>query len=306
MTEEYLFEASYFPGCTMKTGVDESNLPMEIVLRKLKVKLNEIDDWNCCGSSSGHALNHEIPVGMGARNLSRAPRGLPVVIPCPNCYRNWVSAHYHLSNEPALVHKYEDQFGRLNLDVEILNIYDLYHQVLSDAKAKGITFEGATPLKGLKVAVYYGCGAMYPKFLRPDDKPKFTVEKVIGLIGAQNVIWPWPNRCCSAFVSAVYPDIAEELVTQIVTGAYDSGAEAIVTTCAMCQMNLEMRTVSAKLGHKLPIFHLNQLMALYLGEKAKDHKDWWKYHLVDPIPALTKAGLWDIPEPEEVKEAKAS
>jgi heterodisulfide reductase subunit B len=289
---DYIFEASYFPGCTMKTGVDESNHPMDIVLDKLKVKLNEIDDWNCCGSSSGHALNHEIPIAMGARNFSRTERGLPVVIPCPNCFRNWVVAQHHLRTEPELQEKYEKEFGRMYLDAEVLHIYDLYHKVLQEAKEKGYEFENATPLKGLKIAVYYGCGAMYPKKIRPTEYSRDSLEKVVKLIGAETVVWPWPNRCCSAFVSAVYPDIAEELVSQIVTGAFDSGADALVTSCAMCQMNLEMRVVSSKLKTKLPIFHLNQLVALYLGEKASEHHDWWKYHLVDPVPVLKKTGIW--------------
>ncbi|MDR1166197.1 MAG: hypothetical protein LBO66_10125 [Deltaproteobacteria bacterium] len=297
MSEEYVYEASYFPGCTMKTGVDESNRPMEIVLRKLKVKLNEIDDWNCCGSSSGHALNHEIPIAMGARNMSRVPPGDSVIIPCPNCYRNWVTAQYHLQREPETLKEYESQFGRIRADVEILNIYDLYHKLLVDAKAQSKEPEGARPLKGLKVAVYYGCGAMYPKAIRPVDQHRDTVERIMKLIGAENVSWPWPNRCCSAFVSAVYPEIAEELASQIVTGAFESGADAIVTTCAMCQMNLEMRVVSAKLANKLPIFHLNQLLAIYLGENASEHKDWWKFHLVDPVPVLKKTGLWEEAPP---------
>jgi heterodisulfide reductase subunit B len=292
MSEEYLYEASYFPGCTMKTGVDESNGPMALVLDKLKIKLNEIDDWNCCGSSSGHALDHEIPVGLGARNLSRAQRGRPVVIPCPNCFRNWVTARYHLKHEPELRIKYEKEYGRLDVDTEILNIYDLYNKVLQEAKDKGHKYEDAVPLKGLKIAVYYGCGAMYPKDIRPIEHPRDSLERVVKHIGAESVVWPWPNRCCSAFVSAVYPQIAEELVSQIVTGAFDSGADAIVTSCAMCQMNLEMRVVSSKLKTKLPIFHLNQLLALYLGEKASEHHDWWKYHLVDPVPVLKKAGIW--------------
>ncbi|MDR2199590.1 MAG: hypothetical protein LBR53_09090 [Deltaproteobacteria bacterium] len=292
MTETYNFEASYFPGCTMKTGADESNRPMNIALKKLKVKLTEIDDWNCCGSSSGHALNHDIPAGMGARNFSRIPKDLPVVIPCPNCYRNWAMAQYQLKEDPALRKTYEDKFGRLHLENPIINIYDVYDTVLTETKARGETFENATPLKGLKVAVYYGCGAMYPKNIRP-EYPRDSVEKVVKEIGAESVVWPWPNKCCSAFISAVYADIAEDLVTQIVAGAVDSGAEAIVTTCAMCQMNLEMRSVSAKLLNKLPIFHLNQLMAIYLGEKPSAHNDWWKFHLIDPKPVLEKAGLWD-------------
>jgi heterodisulfide reductase subunit B len=289
---DFIFEASYFPGCTMETGVDESNRPMKIVLDRLKVKLNEIDDWNCCGSSSGHALNHKIPIAMGARNFSRTEKGCPVVIPCPNCFRNWVVAQNHLLEDPEAKNQYEKEFGRLNLDSEVLNIYDLYHKVLLEAKEQGYEFEDAAPLKGLKIAVYYGCGAMYPKVIRPSGQPRDSLERVIRLIGAETVVWPWPNRCCSAFVSAVYPDIAEELVTQIVTGAFDSGADAIVTACAMCQMNLEMRIVSSKLKTKLPVFHLNQLLALYLGEKASEHNDWWKYHLVDPVPVLKKTGIW--------------
>jgi heterodisulfide reductase subunit B len=292
MTEQINYEASYFPGCTMKTGADESNRPMAIVLKKLKVQLNEIDDWNCCGSSSGHALNHELPIGMGARNFSRIPKGVPVVIPCPNCYRNWATARHHLLEDPALRRSYEAKFGRLHVENEVVNIYDVYDKVLTEAKAKGEEFENATPLKELKVAVYYGCGAMYPKDIRP-GYARDSVDKVVKAIGAQSVVWPWPNKCCSAFVSAVYAEIAEDLVTQIVTGAYDSGADAIVTTCAMCQMNLEMRSVSAKLFNKLPIFHLNQLMAIYLGEKPSEHKDWWSYHLIDPKPVLEKAKLWD-------------
>jgi heterodisulfide reductase subunit B len=197
-----------------------------------------------------------------------------------------------LTTEPELQSKYEKEYGRLHLDTEILNIYDLYFKVLSDAKEQKFEYENATPLKGLKVAVYYGCGAMYPKVIRPIEHPRDSLERIIKLIGAESVVWPWPNKCCSAFVSAVYPEIAEELVTQIVTGAFDSGADAIVTACAMCQMNLEMREISAKLKTKLPIFHLNQLLALYLGEKANEHEDWWKYHLVDPVPVLKKTGIW--------------
>ncbi|MDR2405390.1 MAG: hypothetical protein LBE27_03365, partial [Deltaproteobacteria bacterium] len=237
MTEQYNFEASYYPGCTMKTGADESNRPMDIALKKLKVKLTEIDDWNCCGSSSGHALNHEMPVAMGARNFSRIPKDLPVVIPCPNCYRNWAVAQYHLQEDPGLRKTYEDKYGRLHLENPVINIYDVYDTVLTAAKEKGETFENVRPLKGLKVAVYYGCGAMYPKEIRP-KYPRNSVEKVVKAIGAESVVWPWPNKCCSAFISAIYPNIAEDLITQIVTGAYDAGADAIVTTCAMCQMNL--------------------------------------------------------------------
>jgi heterodisulfide reductase subunit B len=81
------------------------------------------------------------------------------------------------------------------------------------------------------------------------------------------------------------------MVSQIVTGAREQDADCLVTTCAQCQMNLEMREMA--MTNRLPIMHLNQLLALYLGEKAKDHEKWWKFHLINPAPMLQKYNLWD-------------
>ncbi len=290
---ELLMEASYFPGCSMKTSAEESSQPMHLALEKLGIKLYELEDWNCCGSSSGHALGHDIALGLGARNLSKAPIGRPIVVPCPNCFRNMATARHHLIEDPALAKRMQEEYNleRINLTDPVLNIYDIFHHAFNLARLKTHEMPNVRPLTGLKTAVYYGCGAMYPKVLRPAGPPRDTVERIVMEMGAESVTWPWPHKCCSAFVSAVYTDIAEDMVSQIVNGAYENGAECLVTTCAMCQMNIEMR--SGGMNNKLPVFHLNQLLALYLGEKASDHPNWWKLHLIDPTPVLKKAGLWD-------------
>lgn len=287
----YLLEASYFPGCTMKTGAMESGEPMMLALEKMGVKLYELEDWNCCGSSSGHALGHDIATGFGARNLSKAPVGRPLVIPCPNCFRNIATARMHLIEEPETLAKNEAEFGRINIVDPILNIYDVFHYVFNLHRIGTHKLTGTRPLTGLKVAVYYGCGAMYPKALRPAGPPRDSIERIVREMGAELVTWPWPHKCCSAFVSGVYPEIAEEMTSQIVSGAVEQDADVIVTSCAMCQMNVEMR--ETPMTNQLPIMHLNQLVALFMGEHAKDHPAWWKQHLVDPTPVLQKRGLWD-------------
>ena len=287
---QYLLEASYFPGCTMKTGADESNRAMAIVLEKMKLKLYELEDWSCCGSSAGHALGHDIPISLGARNLSKAPLGRPVVVPCPNCFRNIATARHYLLEHADARRKNEEEFGRINLTDPVLNIYDVYHHVFNLIRQGTFQLEGARPLTGLKVAVWYGCSAMYPRELRPAGPPRDSVERIILEAGAESVNWPWPHRCCSAAASAVYPEIAEDMVSQIVSGAVEQGADCIVTNCAMCHMNMEMREMP--MTNKLPVFHLNELLALHLGENGKDHEDWWKFHLVSPVPLLKERGLW--------------
>ena len=96
---------------------------------------------------------------------------------------------------------------------------------------------------------------------------------------------------CSSFASAVDAEMAEDMVSRVVTDAREQDADCIVTSCAMGQMNLEMLELP-RTNHR-PILHLNQLLAIYLGEKAKDHPKWWKLHLVDPVPVLQKYNLWD-------------
>jgi len=96
----------------------------------------------------------------------------------------------------------------------------------------------------------------------------------------------YTNRCCGSFLSAARPDIVTPLVNEIIDGAASAGAQCLVTACAMCQLNLEIRG-SAKI--KLPIFHFSEVLALALG--AVDYAAWFSRHLVDPSPILQHLDL---------------
>jgi len=66
MAEGYV----YFPGCSLKsTGVayEESLLTL---FRLLDVKLQELDDWNCCGATSYMAIDEDSAFALSARNLA--------------------------------------------------------------------------------------------------------------------------------------------------------------------------------------------------------------------------------------------
>ncbi len=66
--------------------------------------------------------------------------------------------------------------------------------------------------------------------------------------------------------------------------AVATGAECLVTSCAMCQLNLEIRCTWEP---KLPIFHFSEILAL----GAKDYEGWFTRHLVDPWPLLKARSL---------------
>jgi heterodisulfide reductase subunit B len=74
------------------------------------------------------------------------------------------------------------------------------------------------------------------------------------------------------------------MVGKIVSMAKEAGAQCIVTSCGLCQMNLEMRQ---DIG--LPIFYFTELMGVALDVEKKE--SWWKKHLISPKGLLKSLEL---------------
>jgi len=136
-------EFSYFPGCSLATSAKENNRSLLKVCQKLGFNLVELEDWNCCGSSSTHSINSELAFHFA----------------CPSCML-------------------------------------------------------------------------------------------------------------------------------LIQGAVDVKADCIITACAMCHLNLEIR---CSLKTQLPIFHFSEILSIALGMGIK--KSWLKRHLVDPLPLLSAKGF---------------
>jgi heterodisulfide reductase subunit B len=59
---------SYFPGCSLATTAAESNRSLMQAARILGLNLIELENWNCCGSSSAQTMCKNLSLGMAARN----------------------------------------------------------------------------------------------------------------------------------------------------------------------------------------------------------------------------------------------
>ena len=77
---------SYFPGCSLATTAKENNASLTSFLGHFDVGLDEVEDWNCCGSSSTHSVNSGLALALASRNLSIAPSHRPLLVACPGCH----------------------------------------------------------------------------------------------------------------------------------------------------------------------------------------------------------------------------
>jgi heterodisulfide reductase subunit B len=251
--------------------------------RILGLNLIELEDWNCCGSSSAQTMCKNLSLGMAARNLSLAPPGRPLVAMCPRCLHYLRSAQKCLIDDPKTHEDLEEKWGRpIPTDLEIIH----FMEVLVRYGLDRLQANARRSLRGLRFVPYYGCTLFRPPRLAKDKYFQGEMENILTALGAEAVPHALTYRCCGSFLSATDPEIVTPLVQEIIGSAAASKADCLVTACAMCQLNLEIRCNSQV---RLPVFHFSEVLALALG--AEDYEGWFIRHLVDPRPLLQKLAL---------------
>jgi heterodisulfide reductase subunit B len=286
----------YYPGCTAGTTSVEFGLSTEAVCEALDIELLELEDWNCCGASSAHSLNHDLSLSLPGRNVALAQKaGLDIVIPCPACYQNCLSADNAFRTDEGWRRKMEGV-----LDFEYTGQGRPRHilDVLShDLDLEAIETRVVSPLEGLQVACYYGCVLVRPPEKTGWDDPEHptTMDRLMAALGAEPVDWSYKVDCCGASMTLSISDVVVSLSTRIVEGAVEAGADCIVSACGICQINLDTRqspgsTSPRHPGGKVPIFYFTELMGLAFGVPGVEKM--WSKHSVDPRPLLRARGLF--------------
>ena len=279
-----MIQVTYYPGCSLaSTGKDYAE-SVDVMCRLLGVELVELKGWTCCGSSSaGVMLGHEAATALPALTLKLAAEfDRPVFAPCAACYNRLKVALRDLKREPALAAKLE--IGARELNVKVVNTVDLLRDVVGlEALREKVT----QPLTGLKLAAYYGCLLLRPADMEPYDDPEqpTSMEDVIAALGAEPVEWYGKMDCCSGGLAATRQDVAQTLVARIIQMARHAGAEAMVTACQMCSMNLESRQADTA----MPVLYLSDLVGLALGATAGELG--LGRHLIDVRPVLAAKEL---------------
>ncbi len=285
---------SYYPGCSLSSSAVEYDRSCRSVCEALGIKLVEPEDWNCCGASSAHALDRDVDLALSARNISLAHReGLEMAIPCAACYSRTAHAWQVLRDDADERRELESELGfefREDLPVHhLLQIVDevtAVRGVARPAEGRADTGDGdpddardeATRIiPGVsKVVCYYGCLINRPRNINPGDdmeNPQ-AMERILARAGYESAPWSFATECCGASLSLTRDDVVRDLVGRIVDAAREAGADAIVTGCPLCQVNLESRQDGG-----VPVFYFTELLGVALG--LPEARDWLKMHLVD-------------------------
>ncbi len=286
---------AYFPGCSLHGLAKEYGISVEVVCKHLGINLNEIEDWNCCGATAAHSLNHELTISLSARNLAiaRDMKMNKVLAPCAGCFSRLKGASYELRNNSVLAAEVGEIIqAEPPVEPEVSNLLQF---IMEDQGLNAVAEKTIKPLQGLKLAAYYGCLLTRPKDVVQFDDPEqpISMDLILQAMGADTVVWAHKAECCGGGYAASDTDIVLDLSGQVLESAQQAGADAIVVACPMCGVNLDSRqeAIAAKKGKKydLPIIYLTQLMGIAFGYSPAQLG--LKRLLTSPFPLLQSKGL---------------
>ena len=272
MAAQAVTEVAYFPGCSLHASSEIYDVQCKSVLAKLDVALREIDDWNCCGATSAAKVDDFLALALPARNLGIADAtGLAeIMIPCSSCYSRTLVAKERLAADPALAAEINGELGaKVSGRIKVSSILEV---LLPKVASREIQRKVTRPLAGLKVACYYGCLlTRFPSAVPVPDAVENPqgMEVLCKALGAEAVEWGYKTDCCGASATVNDTDQALLLMSRIIRDAVARGANCFVTTCPMCQLNLDayQGQVRAKhgIGARLPVYLITELLGIALG-----------------------------------------
>jgi len=270
---------AYYPGCSLSESAREYDVSTRAVMGLLGAGLEEIPDWTCCGAGAVESVSLLMTYALPARNMSLSHEAIPgadMLIPCSACYLNHLKAYRRLAEDSRL----RDQVNtilategrKVSLTPKPRHLLDVLVNDISLDAVAAVARQASLPLRGLKLAPYYGCQILRPYPVFDDPERPQSMHNVLRALGAEPLDWHSAGHCCGASLMAAKKKAALDAVAGILGEAMDLGAEAVGTGCPMCQMNLEayQAAASRRSGRKLAlsVVYLPQLMGLAMGLSA--------------------------------------
>jgi len=286
----------YFPGCTCKADALPFEVSAKAVMRELDIEMREWYRWTCCGTVYSMTTDDLIHQLGPARNLIRVQEegSDRVVTICSMCYSTLKLSAMMFDEDEEKRQKLND-FLYDEVDYEGgVRVMHLLELLRDDVGFDAVKERVVRPLKGLRVAPYYGCTLVRPTEAGIDDREEPRVmHDLLEALGAQVVDSPFKVECCGSYETVDRPEMVAEKCHRILSDAVNRGADLVVTSCPLCEFNLDDRqdaiSAIAPGFTGIPVLYFTSLMAIAFD---RPQAEWGlESATVDPMPILQEKVL---------------
>jgi succinate dehydrogenase / fumarate reductase cytochrome b subunit len=291
MAKKYAF----WPGCVSKGAAPELYLATNRVARELGIELVELDQATCTGAGVIQEQAPELADALNARTFAMAQQlGLPLMNICSTCQGIESMVQDKLAKNADYLAKVNDILAEEGLHYTPgLEIKNFLWVLVEDFGLDNLKKMIKRPLTGVRIGPFYGCYILRPsEILGKEEHPgrdKY-LEMVIEAVGATPVEYEGAKKCCGFPLLTINRENSLKQAGNHIHEAQDLGADALVSPCPLCHLNLDAQQPAAKAVTQydidLPIIHLPQMIGLAIGvdpaEMRMDH------HVVSTKKLLAK------------------
>ena len=291
---------AFYPGCVSRGAAPELFASTMEVCGKLGIELEfePMRSASCTGSGVLQEKNLRLGDTLNARNFALAERtGLPLLNICSTCQGVMSQANERLTSDPAYLASINEDLAEEGLEYKgTADPRHLMWVIVEDVGLDRLRSQVVRPLTGFKVAPFYGCYIVRPtSALGFDEHPERedSLERVIEAVGAEVVDFPGKTLCCGFPILTINESNSVKMVANHTLDAKKGGAQAMVTPCPLCHLNLDgyqpQASASANQPIDLPIIHLPQMLGMALGIDPKAMR--LDKHIVSTTKLLSEVAL---------------
>ena len=286
---------AFFPGCVSRGGCPELYPAAKLICQRLGIGLQEMPAASCTGAGVLQEKNELLGDTLNARTFAMAERlGLPILTICSTCQGVMAQANHRIQQSPEYLDKINSHLAEEALEYRgTVEIKHLLWILIEDFGLDELTKAVTRPLKGIRMAPFYGCYIVRPtEALGIEEHPDrlTSLERLIETLGATVVDFPGKTRCCGFPILTTNERNSLAMVAKHTAEVKDLGADAMVTPCPLCHLNLDgfqpKAAAQAERKIDMPILHLPQAIGLAMGISPKELG--LERHIMSTKPLITK------------------
>jgi succinate dehydrogenase / fumarate reductase cytochrome b subunit len=287
---------AFYPGCVSQGGAPELYPAAQMICQRLGIELEEIRAWTCCGAGVMQEKNQLFGDTLNARTLAKAEQlGMTIMTICSTCQGVMGQANKRMQ-DPVYLAEINSYLAEEGLEYKgAAEIKHLLWILIEDYGLENLAPYITRSLGNLRIAPFYGCYIVRPtEALGIEEHPErqTSLETLIETIGAVLVDFAGKTRCCGFPILTVNEKNSMAMVGKHTSEAKDLGADAMVTPCPLCHLNLDgFQPKASKQIQRpidLPILHLPQLIGLAMGISPGELG--LKKHIISTTPLELKLG----------------
>ena len=288
---------AFFPGCVSQGAAPELYPAARLICQRLGIELAEIPAWTCTGAGVLQEKNQLFGDVLNARNFAKAEgMGLPILTICSTCQGVMGQANLRMKRDPEYLARINSYLAEEGLEYKgTAEPKHLLWILIEDVGLDKLLALVTRPLHGIRMAPFYGCYIVRPtEALDIAEHPErqTSLETLIATLGATVVDFAGKTRCCGFPILTINEKNSMAMVGKHTAEAKDLGADAMVTPCPLCHLNLDgyQPKAAAQLRRKvdLPILHLPQLIGLAMGIAPQELG--LQKHIMNTQPLTVKVG----------------